>query len=137
MVELMELDGRECLAYKTFPINVAILRGTTADTDGNTTMEKEALTTDPVHCHGCQKFRRFCHRPGGANCRSGSLNSRKVKFRHSGGLLWSYRTRLSLADIRRTIQLTIPANNPARGCHCPHAFRCRKIIARRAAYELG
>jgi propionate CoA-transferase len=43
MVELIKFDGKEYLAYKTFPINVAILRGTTADMDGNVTMEKEAL----------------------------------------------------------------------------------------------
>ena len=43
MIELIEFDGKEYLAYKTFPIDVAILRGTTADTDGNITMEKEAL----------------------------------------------------------------------------------------------
>lgn len=35
IVELINFDGKEYLAYKTFPINVAILRGTTADTDGN------------------------------------------------------------------------------------------------------
>ncbi|MEJ2478305.1 MAG: CoA-transferase [Desulfobacterales bacterium] len=46
IVELISFDGKEYLAYKTFPINVAILRGTTADTDGNVTMEKEALTLE-------------------------------------------------------------------------------------------
>jgi propionate CoA-transferase len=48
MVELMIFDGREYLAYKTVPINVAVIRGTTADTDGNTTMEKEALTLESL-----------------------------------------------------------------------------------------
>jgi propionate CoA-transferase len=43
MVELVKFDGKEYLAYKTFPINVSIIRGTTADLDGNISMEKESL----------------------------------------------------------------------------------------------
>lgn len=48
LVELIEFDGEEYLAYKTQPLDVAIIRGTTADTDGNITMEKEALTLESL-----------------------------------------------------------------------------------------
>ena len=42
----MSIDGAEYLFYRTFPIDVAIVRGTTADVNGNITMEKEALTLE-------------------------------------------------------------------------------------------
>jgi propionate CoA-transferase len=43
LVELITVDGREHLFFKPFKIDVAFLRGTTADEDGNVTMEQEAV----------------------------------------------------------------------------------------------
>lgn len=45
-VELMEIGGEEILFYPARKITVALLRGTTADEAGNVTMEREALLLD-------------------------------------------------------------------------------------------
>ncbi|MHA1151335.1 MAG: acyl CoA:acetate/3-ketoacid CoA transferase [Alphaproteobacteria bacterium] len=44
LVELVTMGGRDYLFYQCIPINVAVIRGTTADRRGNVTMEEEAYS---------------------------------------------------------------------------------------------
>lgn len=46
LVEVVNIMGEEYLAYKTPKIDVALIRGTTADEDGNLTCEDEAVLTN-------------------------------------------------------------------------------------------
>ena len=48
LVRVLTIDEHEYLFYQAFPINVGIIRATTADVDGNLTMEKEALTLESL-----------------------------------------------------------------------------------------
>ena len=48
VVELMNIDGKEYLRYKPFPINICFIRGTYADQKGNLTLEKESVEYDQL-----------------------------------------------------------------------------------------
>jgi propionate CoA-transferase len=46
IVKVIEIEGQDWLFYRGFPLQVAFLRGTTADPNGNVTAEREALDLD-------------------------------------------------------------------------------------------
>lgn len=46
LVELVEFQGEEYLFYKSFPVDVALLRGTTADENGNISFEHESIINE-------------------------------------------------------------------------------------------
>lgn len=46
LVEVANVLGEEWLLYKKFPVDVALLRGTTADENGNLTFEKEGISLE-------------------------------------------------------------------------------------------
>ena len=46
LVEVMTIGGQELLWYKSFPINVTIIRGSFGDADGNISLDQEAANLD-------------------------------------------------------------------------------------------
>lgn len=48
IVKVIDLEGEEWLFYKSFPIDIALLRGTTVDEKGNLTMEKEGFLAEAL-----------------------------------------------------------------------------------------
>ena len=57
LVEVIQLKGEEWLLYESFPIDVAIILGTTADANGNITTEHEgvclAIQAQAMAAHNC------------------------------------------------------------------------------------
>lgn len=139
-VFLTEIDGQEYLRYKTFPIHVVFLRGTTADNVGNISMENEALTLESL------AVAMATHNSGGKVivqverlAERGTLNPKDVQI---PGMLVDY---VVVAENPAYHQQTFAEQfNPAFAGHerialdavAPMPLSERKIIARRAALEL-
>ncbi len=140
LVTLMNIGGEEYLFYKSFHIDVGIVRGTTADVDGNITMEKEALTLEALaiamaarNCGGIVivQVERIADR--------GSLNPRQVKI--PGVLVdcvvvaekpeYHHQTFAEPYSPAFAGEIRVPASMVE-----PMPMSERKIIARRAALQL-
>ena len=139
LVRLLEIDGEEYLYFKSLPINVAVIRGTTADTDGNITMEKEALTLESLSiATAARNSGGFVIVQVERVAQAGTLNSRQVKI---PGILVDC---VVVARPENHWQTVIEPYNPAFSgeTKAPLAtipameMGVRKIIARRAAFEL-
>ncbi|MEQ8449957.1 MAG: CoA-transferase [Nitratireductor sp.] len=141
LVELVTLGGEEWLYYKAIPLDVAFIRGTTADPFGNVTMEREALTLDGLAMATAARnsgglvvvqVERIAER--------GSLNPRQVKI--PGALVDC--VVVSTPDLHRQTYATpyspvfsgeVRAPAPAEDA-TPGPLDARKVIARRCAFEL-
>ena len=139
LVRLIEIDGEPWLFYKAFPINVAIIRGTTADHNGNISMEKEALTLDNLALATAAKnCKGFVIAQVERIAASGSLNPRHVKIpsvlidcvvvAQPENHVQTYATGYNGAF---SGELRAPADR-----NVPMPLDNRKIIARRCALEL-
>jgi propionate CoA-transferase len=140
LVEHLTIHGKNFLLYKTFPIQIGIIRGTTADPDGNITMEREALTLE------AQAIAMAVHNSGGKVivqverlAERGTLNPRQVKV---PGVLVDH---VVLAECPEYHMQTFAEQyNPAYSGEIRVPMSSlevlelseRKIIARRAAMEL-
>ncbi|HYZ30728.1 MAG TPA: CoA-transferase [Crenalkalicoccus sp.] len=139
LVEAVTLRGEEYLFYRALPIDVAILRGTTADPDGNVTMEKEALILEAL------AIATAARNSGGVVivqverlAEAGSLNARLVRI--PGAMVdcivvappeahWqTFATPYSSAF---SGEIRVPMRSLP-----PMPMGPRKVIARRAAFEL-
>jgi len=137
LVELMHVGGEEYLFYKALPLDVAVIRATTADEDGNLTLEDEAIYGE-IFAMACAARR------GGGRviaqvrrmARRGTLPAKSVKV---PGVLVDHI--VVVPEQRQTYQtalnpgyagtLRVPLDDQP-----PLPFDVRKVIARRGATEL-
>ncbi len=140
IVKLVEVDGEEWLFYRATPIDVALIRATSADPSGNLSMEKEPLTLDVL----AQAM--AAHNNGGVVIaqverivEQGSLKPKDVKV---PGILVDcvvlaetpehHRMNYSIHyDPALSGEVRVPVEAMAK-----MQLNERKIIARRAAFEL-
>jgi propionate CoA-transferase len=139
LITLINIGGRDYLFYKAFPINVALLRGTTADPDGNITMEKEALTLDGLSmAMAARNSNGFVMVQVERIAERGTLNARQVKI---PGILVDC---VVVAKPEHHWQTFGEPYSPAFSCEIkmpmqtvpPMEMSGRKIVVRRAAFEL-
>jgi propionate CoA-transferase len=139
LVEVMVIDGQEYLHYRPFPINVGLLRGTTADTAGNISFEKECLVLENLSMAMAVK------NSGGTVivqvervCDHGTLPARSVVI---PGVLVDY---VVVAPPERHMQTFAEQYNPIYSAEIraprqhiePLPLSARKVIGRRAAMEI-
>jgi propionate CoA-transferase len=136
LVEVMTVGGEEWLRFKPLKFDVAILRGTTADEDGNVSMEQEAIPGEMLSMAQATKnsggivivqVKRVAKR--------GVLSPREVKI---PGIVVDYvvvdpnQRQTYATDYNPSYagELRVPLASVK-----PLAFDHRKIVARRAAME--
>lgn len=139
LVKLIEIEGDEWLFYKSFPIQVGLIRGTVADEKGNLTLEKEGLHMEVL------PIAQAVRNSGGiviaqveTVAKNGTLNPKDIKV---PGILVDY---IVISKPENHYQTENTYYNPAFSGHVKVPVEGietlpldeRKVIARRAAAEL-
>ncbi len=137
LVELITIDGEDYLRYKPFPIDVALIRGTCADENGNISFDQEPAVLETLAAA------QAAHNSGG-------IVICQVKYLAKAGSLGSKRIYIPGTFIDAIVvdpnqmQTGDGEYNPAFSGDIyvpvdslkPFALNARKIVARRAFFEL-
>jgi len=137
LVDLLTVGGKEYLHFKPFHVDIALIRGTTADEDGNITMEHEAVFGEMI------SMAQAARRQGGLVVAQvkrmalrGTLPPKQVKV---PGMLVDLivvdpdqtQTFFTVHDPAYAGEMKVPLTSIA-----ALPFSVRKVVARRAALEL-
>ena len=137
LVELAEIDGRELLRYRPFPIHVALLKGSRADAEGNICLDEEPANVD------IYAMAAAAHNSGGKvivqvreEVPVGSMRARAVRI--PGALVDAV-----VIDPEQRQSYEIPYDPSLSGQEkrpvpraAPPPFDVRQVVARRARQEL-
>ena len=140
IVKLLELDGEEYLLYKSFPLDLCLIRGTYADERGNISLAHEALTEAQL------EIAAAVHNSGGKVIvqvedivQAGSLPAKQVRIH--GSLvdyvvksepalhMQSYASPVYRPELAGEVKKPVDSIPPLK-------LSLRKVIARRGAMEL-
>ncbi len=137
LIDLVQVGNKDFLFFKPFHVDVALVRGTTADEDGNVTMEHEAVFGEMI------SMAQAARRAGGIvivqvkrMAKRGTLPAKQVKI---PGMLVDLivvdpaqtQTFFTVHDPAYAGELKVPLTDIA-----VLPFSPRKVVARRAALEL-
>lgn len=137
LVEVIQLDGRDLLRYKPFPVDIALIRGSYADARGNISLDQEPANLE------IYAVALAAHNSGGkviAQVRTavevGTLPARAVRV--PGAIIDAV-----VVDPAQSMTYDIAYDPTISGerfgpqpVELPQPFTIRKAIARRAAEEL-
>jgi acyl CoA:acetate/3-ketoacid CoA transferase len=148
LAEVIQIDGREYLRYKPYRVDVAIVRASAADEDGNISFEHEAANLD------AQAIALAARNSGGMvivqvreRVPRGALKAREVRIPSAWvgaivvdpGQLTSYDIPFDASlsgELTGHERAAAMANDPALQGGTEGAFTERDAVARRAAMEL-